>query len=94
MFTVMLAVLAAYAHILVARAVLLQIRQLEIQGFLHAEAGRTLVQYHSGRRFPAIGPDIVSVIGRAVTDVIGHHFEGFRFLRVASQTQGQQGCQD
>ena len=77
----------------VSGAILLKVFQLEIQGFLHAENQRILVLDHGNGRIPAIGPDVVSVIGRAVTDVIGHNFNSGRFLLAGNQ-KGQKRRQN
>ena len=88
------AVLTADAHILVPRAMLLEVRQLEIQRFLHAEHGGMLVHDHRTGCVLAVVPHMVAVIGGTVPDVEGHHGKGLHFLGLAGEGQErQQGCQ-
>ena len=93
MLTLGNAVFTAHAHEVIAVAVLLQIRQLEVQGFLYAKHQGMLVQDHGGGCLAAVGPNVVSVIGRSVADIIGHYFDRGRLFLVAGCEQGQKGCQ-
>ena len=89
------AVLAAHAHVLVTRAVLFEISQLEIQGLLHAENRRALVQDHGAGSVFAVLPHVVAVLGRPVADVERHHGKGVHFLGLAGKgQQRQQGRQE
>ena len=89
------AVLAAHAHVLVTRAVLLEIRQLEVQGLLYAEHRGTLVQDHGAGGVLAVLPHMVTVLGRPVADVEGHHGKGVHFPGLAGRgQQRQQGRQE
>ena len=88
------AVLTADAHILVPRAVLLEVRQLEIQRFLHAEHGGMLVHDHRTGGVLTVVPHVIAVFGGPVPDVEGHHGKGLHFLGLAGEGQErQQGCQ-
>ena len=90
-FALLLSVVAAHAHALIALAVLLQIPDLERQGFLDAEDIGLLVLDHQGRGRIAEFRGIGAVLGGTHADVIRHHFQ----VILGQEAGGKQrkGCQ-
>ena len=85
------AVFTADADACVLRALLVDIGDLEIIGFLDAEDQRILVGEHRGCGFFAEIPGIVTVFGDAEADVVGDDFEGFRLLGAGTGDRQQGG---
>ena len=85
------AVLTAHADVLVSGAMLFEPGKLEVQGLLNAEHGGMLVVDHRAGRVAAVRPDIVTVLGRPVADVEGHHGKRLSILAsLAGESQERQ----
>lgn len=69
-------ILTPNAYTLVTRAMLDEIIQLEIKGFLDSEHGRTLVKDHRASGVTAVLPYMFPVIRCSVTDIERHDGKG------------------